>query len=126
MGAISDFVRGIGHGLAGLHLLVTRRKMWPLVAWPFFVALAALAGLVVAAVALRDRWLAILPGGALAHSVLEVLAYVVLAIVCWFVYLPLAVLIAGPWNEAISEATEAIATGTEKAGSHGSYFAELG
>src|SRR5215831_11034282 len=127
MGTVVDFFRGIGHGFGGLGIVIGRRRMWPLVAWPFVIALGALVGFVVALVVTRDRWMALLPGAGVVHIVESVAAWLLVPIVCWFLFLPLAAAIAGPWNDSISEAVEEMTTGRKAPPrTGGSFLGDLG
>jgi CysZ protein len=105
-----DFLRGLGHGLTGIGLVVTRRRLWPLVALPFFIAVAIFIGAFVAAMQLLGL------GWALAIPVLGV-----------FLFLPVASLVAAPFNEAIAETVETLRTGREPPPfSAGRLLADLG
>jgi CysZ protein len=111
VGTFSDFVAGLRHAGLGARLLITRRRLWPLVALPFLLTLVAFAGVFLAAFALRDRWLELLPAAGALRAVLAVLAHVALVVVAYFTFLPVASLIAAPFNEAIAEAVEEVLSG---------------
>lgn len=124
---MSSFARGLGHGLRGAGLVLRTPKLWPLVALPFALSIVALLGVFVAMVALRDRWMAFLPSIAVLRSVLGFLAYVALAVVGYFLFLPLASIVAAPFNEAIAESVEKLLTGKESPPSSlGRVLADLG
>lgn len=108
---IGDFSRGVEHGLAGAKLVLGWPRLWPLVILPFLLSLAALAGAVALALGLRDRWLDALPAWAWLQTAATVLSWILLPIVAYFLFLPLASLIAAPFNEAIAERIEEHVTG---------------
>jgi CysZ protein len=91
-----DFLRGVRHGLAGIALVVTQPRLRPLVALPFVIALALFIGIFAAVIKLIGlAW-------ALAVPVLGL-----------FLFLPVASLVAAPFNEAIAETVEQLRTGRE-------------
>jgi CysZ protein len=110
---VSDFSRGVGHGIDGAKMVFGRPKLWPLVVIPFVLSLAALVGVVILALAMKDRWLGWFPDWGWLQAILSVLAWLVLPIVAYFLYVPLASIIAAPFNEAIAESVESMVTGRE-------------
>jgi len=111
--APSDFGRGVGHGVRGARLLLGTPRMWPLVLLPFVLSLLAFAAVFLALFALRDRWMALLPAAGALRTALGVVAYIALLVLGFFAYLPLATLIAAPFNESIAEAVERRLGGAE-------------
>jgi CysZ protein len=101
---IASLAGGFRHGLRGAALVGRTPSLWWLVLIPFVLSLAALAGVAIAAVALRERWLGLLPGGL--RQVFAVLSILVAPILAYFLFFPVAALIAAPFNEAIAEAVE--------------------
>jgi CysZ protein len=97
--------------LRGFLLILRSPRLWPLVALPFVLSILALFAVFGAMVALRDRWMDLLPASGVFRSTLAALAYVALGVVGYFLYLPLASLIAAPFNEAIAESVEELLTG---------------
>jgi CysZ protein len=111
---LSDFAKGIGLGLRGAGLLLGTPRLWPLVLAPFVLSLLAFCGIVAGAIALRDRWMALLPvTGEWLRGALALVAELALAATAYFLYLPLAALIAAPFNESIAETVEKLKTGRE-------------
>ena len=111
--ASSDFGRGLGHGARGARLVLANPSLWPLVLLPFVLSLIAFVAVFAAAFAMRDRWMALLPAAGALRSILGAVAYVALVVVGFFAYLPLATLIAAPFNESIAEAVERRLGGSE-------------
>jgi CysZ protein len=66
-----------------------------------------------AAFTLRDRWLELLPSSGALRAIVGVLAHLALLVVAYFAFLPLASLIAAPFNETIAESVEHLITGRE-------------
>jgi CysZ protein len=125
--APSDFARGLRHGLRGAGLILRTPRLWPLVALPFALSLLALGGVVATVFALRDRWMDLLPAAGPLRTVLAVLAHVALVVVGYFLFLPLASIIAAPFNEAIAETVEEELTGRKSPrASLGRLLADLG
>ena len=110
---LTDFARGVRHGLDGLRLLAGRPRLWGLVIWPFAISLASLVGIAVAVVALRGHFL---PAGGAWRPVLSIATAIAVPIVCYFLFLPVALLVAAPFNDAISARVEEIVTGRAPAG----------
>jgi CysZ protein len=124
---LSGFARGLRHGVRGVRLVLGTPKLWPLVALPFLFSLFALIGVLAAVVALRDRWMALLPVAGALRSILGFLAHVALAVVGYFLFLPLASLIAAPFNESIAESVEELLSGRKApSASIGRVLADLG
>ena len=105
---LTDFARGVRHGLDGLRLLAGRRRLWTLALWPFAISLASLVAIAATAVALRGH---VLPAGGAWRPVLSVATAIAVPIVCYFLFLPVASLVAAPFNDAISARVEEILTG---------------
>jgi len=111
----SDFARGAGYALRGASFVIARPRLWPLLVAPFVLSLAALAGLARAAIHYRAGVTsAITPGGWLGSvlgPVLSGLYFLVAAVGAFFLYLPIASLLAAPFNELLAERVEEIALG---------------
>jgi CysZ protein len=105
---IGDFSRGFRFGVRGAALVLSRPRLWPPVIVPFVLSLAALAGVAVAVFALREH---ILPAGGVWRRIVEVLTFIAVPVVCYFLFLPVASLIAAPFNDTIAERVEEIETG---------------
>jgi CysZ protein len=105
---VSDFARGLEHGLAGARLLLTRPRLWPPVIIPFAISLAVLVAVTIAALALRER---ILPPPGTLRSILGIATAIAVPVVAVFAFLPVASLVASPFNDLISERVEEIVTG---------------
>lgn len=105
---LTDFARGVRHGLEGLRLLAGRRQLWTLALWPFAISLASLVAIMGTAVALRAHFL---PADGAWRPVLSVATAIAVPIVCYFLFLPVASLVAAPFNDAISARVEEILTG---------------
>jgi CysZ protein len=107
---IGSFGKGTSYALRGAAILVRTPSLWPLVIAPFLLSLAAMIGLVWAMIAMHDRALAWLtPSGWLGDvvgPVVTLLYWLIVPVLVWFLYLPIASLIAGPFNEAIAEGVE--------------------
>lgn len=114
---ISTVGRGASYAMRGAGLVLGKPALWPLVIAPFLLSLTAMGGLVWVAIAYRGDLLGWLtPGGWLGDvlgPVLTALYWLLVPIVVFFLYLPVASLIAGPFNEAIAEKVEAIVLGKE-------------
>jgi CysZ protein len=108
-----SFAHGFRLGLKGAAMLFRQPRLWWLVLVPFALSVAALVAVTFAAIALRERWLGALPGGL--RPVFAVLSILVAPVVGYFLFFPVAALIAAPFNEAIAEAVEHQATGTPPA-----------
>jgi CysZ protein len=109
----SDFARGAGHGVRGARLVLGSPRLWPLVLLPFVLSLIAFVAIFAAAFALRERWLALLPDAGALRALLGAVAYLALLVVGFFAYLPVATLIAAPFNESIAEAVEQRLAGSQ-------------
>jgi CysZ protein len=109
-GVRNSFGRGAGFAVRGLRVLATTPVLWTLVMWPFLLALLAMVALGVGLFTWSDGLVAALtPGGFLGHllgPVVRVIYWLVAPLLLWFAFLPVAGLIAGPFNEAIAEAVE--------------------
>jgi CysZ protein len=106
----------MGYGVRGVGLIVRTPRLWPLIALPFVLALVALAGVGVAVFALHDRWMELLPQAGVLRTTLAVLAYAALVVLGYFMFLPLASLVAAPFNESIAEAVEELLSGRRPPG----------
>jgi CysZ protein len=123
----SDFGRGVRHGVRGGKLLLRTPSLWPLVLLPFVLSLVAFVAVFAAVFALRDRWMALLPAAGALRSIVGVVAYIALLVIGFFAYLPLATLIAAPFNESIAEAVERRLGGAEPPPfSFGRFLGDLG
>ncbi len=105
---LTDFARGVRHGLRGLRLLAGRPRLWTLALWPFAISLASLVAIAAAVIALRAHFL---PADGAWRPVLAVATAIAVPIVCYFLFLPVASLVAAPFNDAISARVEEILTG---------------
>jgi CysZ protein len=106
---------GFMAGVRGIAVILRRPRLWWLLGLPFVLSVAALTGVVIAAIALRARWLGLLPGGL--REVFAVLSILVAPVLAYFLFFPIAALIAAPFNEAIAEAVEGEVTGRPAASS---------
>jgi CysZ protein len=113
LSSVGSFGSGVAHALRGARMLLGTPRLWPLVIIPFVLTLVAFIAMMSGAFALRDRWLDLLPSWPALRAVLGVIAYLALLLVAYFTFLPIASLIAAPFNEAISESIEKIETGRE-------------
>jgi uncharacterized protein involved in cysteine biosynthesis len=104
---LGDFAQGVGHGLAGVRLLLGRPRLWPLVFLPFAISLAILVAIVAAVIAARG---AFLPAGGTLRPIVAVATAIAVPVVCYFAFLPIASLVAAPFNDAISARVEEILT----------------
>ena len=113
--AASDFARGAGYAMRGAAFVVGKPRLWPLVIAPFLLSLAALGGLAAAAVHYHHAAVhALTPHGWVGSVLGPILTalYVLAAIViAYFVYFPVASLLASPFNEMIAERVEEIELG---------------
>lgn len=110
---VAGFGSGVAHALRGARLLLGTPRLWPLVILPFILTVIAFIALFSGAFALRDRWLDLLPSSGVLRAVASVIAHLALLVVAYFTFLPIASLIAAPFNESIAESVEEIATGRE-------------
>ncbi len=110
-----DFARGAGYALRGARFVAGRPSLWPLVAAPFVLSLAALVALGWAAVHFRVEVVgALTPGGwigELVGPVLAALYFLVAAVTGYFLFFPIASIISGPFNETIAERVEELLLG---------------
>lgn len=111
--SVAGFGSGVADALRGGRMILGTPKLWPLVIIPFAFTLVAFVGVFGAAFALRDRWLDLLPSSGALRAIVGVLAHLALLVVSYFAFLPLASLIAAPFNETIAETVEQLATGRE-------------
>jgi len=111
--SVASFGSGVAHALRGARVLLGTPRLWPLVIVPFVLTLLAFVGVLAAAFALRDRWLELLPSSGALRAIFGVLAHLALLVVAYFAFLPLASLIAAPFNETIAESVEQLVTGRE-------------
>jgi len=109
---MGGFGAGFTDGLRGALTVLRTPRLWPSVLVPFVLALGVLVLLFLGAVAARDRLMDALPAswGGLRGAVLAA-SYVAMPVVGLFLFLPLASLIAAPFNEAIAEHVETAITG---------------
>jgi len=105
---LTDFARGVHRGLEGLRLLAAQPRLWTLALGPFAISLASLVAIAATAVALRGH---LLPADGAFRPVLSVATAIAVPIVCYFLFLPVASLVAAPFNDAISARVEEILTG---------------
>lgn len=116
---LGQFFRGLGDFRRGASFVATHPRLWRWIAAPLvltallFVALAW--GAVVAGGALVDAWLQVLPGWAetLAAGAIAVLLAGLVGVLAYFVFAGLAMVIAAPFSEMLSEEIEALVTGAE-------------
>lgn len=124
---IGDFTRGTGYAFSGIKLVVTTPKIWPLVLVPFLLTLLALIGVVWLALSLRESWLGWLPDWGWLQTIASIATWILLPIIAYFLFLPLASIIAAPFNELIAEHVEERMTGKPSPPfSVGRLLAELG
>jgi CysZ protein len=111
----SDLARGAHYALRGARFVLARPALWPLVLAPFLLSLAALVGLGWLELHYRagvthaltpHGWLGTILGPLL--TALYVLAAGVMA---YFLFLPVASLIASPFNELLAERVEELELG---------------
>jgi CysZ protein len=111
---ITDFVRGALDGLRGASFLAARPRHWKWIVAPALAAAALLVAIVVTLSRLLEAptaWLADLLPVSWAQGVLHVVAVLVLLVLSYSVFLSVAMLIAAPFAEMLSESIEEELTG---------------
>lgn len=111
---IGELVSGIYDGLRGLAYLATRPRLWKWILAPAIVAALLLVAVISGLLGLLSGPIAALAAflpGSWADNVLTLLAGVVLAVLSVTIFISVAALIAGPFNEMLSEAIEENETG---------------
>jgi CysZ protein len=111
-----DLSRGVGDAFRGASFLAGHPRLWIWVAAPAVIAVVLLAvivgwvlSLLSAPIAAISAWLP----GAWAENVLHVIATIILAIASLSIVVSVAAVIAGPFNEMLSEAVEERVTGVK-------------
>jgi CysZ protein len=111
---VGEFVRGVLDALHGALYLVTHPRLWKFVLAPLAVAAILLVVVIGSSISLLDRPITALATylpGTWGDDVLRVLAGVVLTIAGAVMFVSVAALIAGPFNEMLSESIEERETG---------------
>jgi CysZ protein len=111
---VGDFLRGVLDALHGAAYLVTHPRLWKFVVAPAIVAVILLVVASGSVLTLLSGPIAALAShlpGAWADTVLKLLAGVVLAIASVVIFLSVASMVAGPFNEMLSESLEERETG---------------
>jgi CysZ protein len=111
---LGDLLRGVFDALRGAAYLVAHPRLWKFVIAPAIAAVLLLVVAIGSVLGLLrgpiDALASHLPGS-WADNVLEVLAGVILAIASAAIFVSVAALVAGPFNEMLSEAIEERETG---------------
>lgn len=111
---VSDLVRGVHDGLRGATYLARNPRLWIWVVLPALLIAIVLFFVIGAILAAVSPWIAAVVAfipGHWAERLIEVVAAIILAIASLSIVLSLAALIAGPFNEMLSEAIEERITG---------------
>ncbi len=111
---VAELTGGIYDGVRGAAYLVSRPRLWKYVLLPAIVAVAILVFAIGSALTLLSGPLAALAAylpGTWADNVLELLAGIALTIASFSILISIAALIAGPFNEMLSETIEEAETG---------------
>lgn len=111
---LADLLRGVFDALRGAAYLVTHPRTWKFVIAPAIVAAVLLIVAIGSVLTLLSGPIAALAAylpGSWADNVLQLLAGVVLAIASVVIFVSVASMIAGPFNEMLSEAIEEHETG---------------
>lgn len=111
---VSDLVRGVHDGVRGTAYLARNPRLWMWVVLPAILIGAVLFFLIGAILAVVSPWIAAITSfipGHWAERLIEIVAGIILAIASLSIVLSLAALIAGPFNEMLSEAIEERITG---------------
>lgn len=116
---LGNFLRGLGDFRRGAAFVASHPRLWRWLAAPLVLTALLFGALVWGAIVLGgtivDAWLQILPGWAetLAAGVLAVLFAGLVGVVAWFLFAGIAMVIAAPFSEMLSEAIEELVTGVE-------------
>jgi CysZ protein len=111
---VADLVRGAHDGLRGAAYLARNPRLWIWVVLPAVIIGLVLFAALGAILAVVSPWIAAVVAfvpGHWAERLIEVVAWIILAIASMSLVLSLAALIAGPFNEMLSEAIEERITG---------------
>src|SRR5688572_27869277 len=111
---ITELIAGVGDGLRGALYLVTHPRLWKWVLAPAIIAAVILISAIGAILTMLGGPIAALAAflpGSWADNVLQLLAGVVLTVLSVTIFISLAALIAGPFNEMLSESIEERETG---------------
>ena len=111
---VTDLVRGVHDGLRGAAYLARHPRLWMWVILPAILIGLILFLLIGGILAVVSPWIAAITSfvpGQWAERLIEIVAGIVLAIASLSIVLSLAALIAGPFNEMLSEAIEERITG---------------
>jgi CysZ protein len=112
---LGQLLGGVLDGLRGALYLATHPRLWKFVLAPFAVACVLFVIVIGSTLGVLSGPIAslaaILPGSWAADNVLELLAGVVLTIASLALFVSVAALIAGPFNEMLSESLEEHETG---------------
>ncbi|HEU4731959.1 MAG TPA: EI24 domain-containing protein [Kofleriaceae bacterium] len=112
-----QLARGVRDVQRGFGVLRAHPALWKWVIAPALASAALLGGLILAALHFSDAlvgWVVLHLPGWLAHvasSLLTTMILIGLLVGVWLVFMPLAGLVAGPFNEMLSEHVEARLTG---------------
>lgn len=111
---LADFLRGVFDALRGAAYLVTHPRTWKFVIAPAIVAVILLVVAIGSVLTLSSGPIAALAAylpGSWGDNVLQLLAGVALAIASVVIFVSVASMIAGPFNEMLSESIEEHETG---------------
>ena len=111
---VPDLVRGVHDGLRGATYLARNPRLWIWVVLPAVLIGLALFFVIGAILTVVSPWIAAVVAfipGHWAERLIEIVAGIILAIASLSIVLSLAALIAGPFNEMLSEAIEERITG---------------
>jgi uncharacterized protein involved in cysteine biosynthesis len=113
-GVLGDLLRGVFDALRGALYLITHPRLWKFVLAPLVAAVVLLAAVIGSGVSLLHRPIEALAAhlpGSWADDVLQLLAGVILVIGSVVIFVSVASLVAGPFNEMLSESIEEHETG---------------
>jgi CysZ protein len=113
---VGDLALGIYDGLRGAGYLVSNPRLWGWVLLPAVIAaviLVAAVGWIVGLLSVPIAAVAAFVPGGWADNVLKAVAWIVLGIAGFSIFISVAALIAAPFNEMLSEAIEERVTGVK-------------
>jgi CysZ protein len=114
MSVVADLLRGVFDALRGAAYLVTHPRLWKFVLAPAIAAALLLVVAIGSVLHLLERPIAALAAvvpGSWADNVLQLLAGVILTIASVVIFVSVAAMVAGPFNEMLSESIEEHETG---------------
>lgn len=112
-GGISGFFLGLGEPWRGLRFMIRHPSLWPYVVLPFLICLLFYAGAIWLGWYFMDRWLegaftSEAVGWRIVEYILIGLYWILVLVVSAIAFVPLAALVASPFNDLLSEKTEKI------------------